>query len=370
MFKSLARFFSGGGIILLPVILFILLTAVGSLFYLIFGDAFFNTLFGPVGVMLLVAVMLFTCYGVSALMNLPHEEKHTASSHRPVPGGRRKSTMCHSAPAYGKSISVPPPTASYQPLWKKALKGMVIVGSMLIPFLGMPGIILFICLLIIVSMLPHAQSRFMRYQQILPTSKVRSMATGIVELEGRLLAQKQIQAPLSGQRCIGYYHTIEREEQESDGKTHYRLIHEEKRCQPFQLQDDTGSVSVDVERLDFHLLATNKMVRRGDEIAKEYLLTRETTYLMIGQAARRNGELVLTRDRFRRVFGIAPINNLQRRSKLDALFGRARYFIVVTAMTIALLLVMPIEVQHRQVIIHFTQLLPFASSQPASGIIQ
>lgn len=129
-------------------------------------------------------------------------------------------------------------------------------------------------------------------------------------------------------------------------------------------------MSVDVESLDFHLLATNKMVRRGDEIAKEYLLTRETTYLMIGQAARRNGELVLTRDRFRRVFGIAPINNLQRRSKLDALFGRARYFIVVTAMTIALLLVMPIEVQHRQVIIHFTQLLPFASSQPASGIIQ
>ncbi|ECC1744285.1 hypothetical protein J5L86_000542 [Salmonella enterica] len=58
MFKSLARFFAGGGIILLPVILFILLTAVGSLFYLIFGDAFFNTLFGPVGVMLLVAVML------------------------------------------------------------------------------------------------------------------------------------------------------------------------------------------------------------------------------------------------------------------------------------------------------------------------
>lgn len=79
---------------------------------------------------------------------------------------------------------------------------------------------------------------------------------------------------------------------------------------------------------------------------------------------------MLTRDRFRRVFGIAPINNLQRRSKLDALFGRARYFIVVTAMTIALLLVMPIEVQHRQVIIHFTQLLPFASLQPASGIIQ
>ncbi|ECD9609743.1 hypothetical protein LSB85_002085 [Salmonella enterica] len=357
MFKSLARFFSGGGIILLPVILFILLIALGSLFYLLFGDAFFNTLFGPVGVMLLIAVMLFTRYGISALMSLPTEEDHAALSRHP-------------AAADGKSTSVFPSAITRQPLWKKVLKGVVIVGFMLIPFLGMPGILLFICLLIVVAMRPNTQSRFMRYQQILPTSKVRSMATGIVELEGRLLAQKQIQAPLSGQRCIGYSHTIEREERESDGKTRYRLIHEEKLCQPFRLQDDTGSVPVDVESLDFHLLPTNKTVRRGDKIEQEYLLTRETPYLLIGQATRRNGELVLTRDKFRRVFGIAPINNLQRRSKLDALFGRARYFIVATAMTIALLLVMPIEVQPRQVIIHFTPLLSFASSQPASGTIQ
>lgn len=350
MLKSLARFFSGGRIILLPVILFILLTALGRLFYLIFGDAFFNTLFGPVGLILLIAVMLFTRYGISALMKI-------AQSRPP-------------AAVKSKSTSASPPAITRQPLWKKALKSVGIVAFMFIPFLGMPGIILFICLLIVVAMLPNAQSRFMRYQQILPTSKVCSMATGIVELEGSLLAQKQIQAPLSGQRCIGYYHTIEREERENDGKTHYRLIHEEQRCQPFQLQDDTGAVQVDVESLDFHLLPTHKTVRRGDEIAKEYLLTRETTYLMIGQAARRSGELVLTRDRFRRVFGIAPINNLQRRSKLDALFGRARYFIVVTAMTIALILVVPIEVQHRQVIIHFTPLLPFASSPPASGTLQ
>lgn len=370
MFKSLARFFAGGGIILLPVILFILLAALGSLFYLIFGDAFFNTLFSPVGVILLIAMMLFTHYGVSALMNLPTEKEHAASSRHSSPRRRNKSTMRHPATIKGKSTSAPPPAITRQPLWKKAQKGVVIVGFMLIPFLGMPGIILFICLFIIASMLPNTQSRFMRYQQILPTSKVRSMATGIVELEGSLLAQQQIQAPLSGQRCIGYYHTIEREERKSDGKTRYRLIHEEKLCQPFRLQDDTGSVSVDVESLDFHLLPTNKTVRRGDEIEQEYLLTRETPYLLIGQAVRRNGELVLTRDKFRRVFGIAPINNLQRRSKLDALFGRAKYFIVATAMTIALLLVMPIEVQRRQVIIHFTPLLSFSSSQPTSGTIQ
>ncbi|WP_437888147.1 hypothetical protein [Phytobacter sp. V91] len=122
---------------------------------------------------------------------------------------------------------------------------------MLIPFSGIYGILFFVGLVALKFMLPTPQRRFMRYQQSLPTSKVRSMATGLVELEGRLVSQQLIRAPMSGKNCIGYYHTVMEEERDSDGKTNYRLIFEEKRCNAFLLQDATGKVQIDASNLDF-----------------------------------------------------------------------------------------------------------------------
>ncbi|GEM_PF-2577357 len=385
MLKSFSRFLSDSGFLLLPVMLFVLLTAFFGLFYLLFGDAFFNTLFGPVGVIVLIAVTLIFHYAASALMNIADDDSTAPArgAARPAAKARHKPRARHKPAAsataavrHQPAISSPqnpasPAIAENTPRWKTVFKGIAIIGLMLTPFLGMSGIIVFIGIVIITFMLPTAQSRFMRYQQLLPTSKIRSMATGIVELEGNLLAQQQIEAPLSGQRCIGYYHTIEREERGRDGNTRYRLIHEEKRCQPFRLQDGTGKVQVEADTLDFHLLSANKTVRRGREIEREYLLEQGPNYLLIGQAVRRGGEQVIVRDKLRRVFGIAPAGNLLRRSKLDALFSRARYFIAATALAVALLLVAPIEVQRHQVIIHFAQWLSFTHSAPLlSGIVQ
>lgn len=252
------------------------------------------------------------------------------------------------------------------PLWEKILKCTMVIAFMLVPLLGIYGFILFTGIVIITFMLPTAQSRFMRYQQTLPTSKIRSMSIGIVELKGKLLSQQQIKAPLSEQQCIGYYYTISREERDKDGHTHYRLIHEEKRCQPFWLKDNTGKVQVDTKNLDFHLLPVNKTVRCGREIKEEYLLEQRTNYLLIGQVVRRGNELVITRDRLRRIFGIAPCGNLQRRSKMNLVLKRARYFIIVTALAMVLILVAPIEVQRHQVVIHLSQWLPFTSFFPSN----
>lgn len=242
---------------------------------------------------------------------------------------------------------------------------------LLIPFLGIYGMLLFVAVIALKFMLPTPQRRFMRYQQSLPTSKVRSMATGLVELEGKLVSQQLIRAPLSGRRCIGFSHTISEEERDSRGNTRYRLIHEEKHCAAFMLQDGTGKVQIDASSLDFFLLPVGEETRTGRQILREYRLEAGEEYLLIGQAVRQGSEVVITRDRLRRIFGIAPVGNLKRREKLDVVFGRARYYAVATALFIALMLVLPVEVQHRQVIIHYSHLLPSLDwSSPRSGSAQ
>ncbi|WP_437888149.1 hypothetical protein [Phytobacter sp. V91] len=78
--------------------------------------------------------------------------------------------------------------------------------------------------------------------------------------------------------------------------------------------------------------------------------------------------MVITRDALRRVFGIAPVGNLKRRDKLNIVLARARYYCIAIALFIALVLVLPIDVQHRQVIIHYSHLLSFFNvSSPYEG---
>ncbi|MBA7932440.1 hypothetical protein HV127_14440 [Klebsiella sp. RHBSTW-00215] len=230
---------------------------------------------------------------------------------------------------------------------------------LLFPFSGTSGILIFVAVIAFTFMLPTPQRRFMRYQKNLPTSKVRSMASGLVELEGKLVSQKMIRAPMSGKHCIGFYHTVTEKEHDTHGQPRYRLVHEEKQCSAFALDDGTGKAQIVAENLDFYLLPVSEEKHRGRQISREYRLEAGEEYLLIGQAVRRDNQIVIRRDSLRRVFGIAPVHTLKRRGKLNVLLGRARYYCVATALFIALILGLPVDVQHRQVVIHYSQLLPF-----------
>lgn len=79
-----------------------------------------------------------------------------------------------------------------------------------------------------------------------PTSKVRSIAMGLVEVYGKVVLynDKSFAGPFSKKKCVYYKYTIE--EYRSSGKSsRWVMIKKEDNAAPFYLQDDTGSVFVD-----------------------------------------------------------------------------------------------------------------------------
>lgn len=80
----------------------------------------------------------------------------------------------------------------------------------------------------------------------IPTSKIRSLAMGLVEIYGEVVpAYKEIlKSPFSNKDCVYYSYTIE--EYQSSGKSsHWVTVENGHDEQPFYLKDDTGSVLID-----------------------------------------------------------------------------------------------------------------------------
>jgi len=87
--------------------------------------------------------------------------------------------------------------------------------------------------------------RRMRLIQDTPTSKVRSLALGRVELHGRALGKGELIAPFTGRPCVHYRYLVE-EEIRSGRRRRWRTVARgSSEAWPFSLEDDTGRVLVD-----------------------------------------------------------------------------------------------------------------------------
>ena len=84
----------------------------------------------------------------------------------------------------------------------------------------------------------------------LPTSKMRSVAMGLVELKGKIeAAESMIKDPFDDKDCVYWSVTIE--EYVKRGKSHKWVTrHEANDSVPFLFSDDTGSVLVDSRNAD------------------------------------------------------------------------------------------------------------------------
>lgn len=252
-------------------------------------------------------------------------------------------------------------------LWQILMKVMLVLVLALLPMLGGLGVFLFLVFFIISSLLPNSLSRFLKLQAILPTSKIRSLAMGLVELQGKIIARERVEAPLSRRQCIGYYYCVHRESRDKDGKISWRLVSDERRCNDFTFEDETGEVQVSGESLDLHLLEKSKETFSGWERYQEYRLDAGGKYLLIGQATRRGRNVVIVRDKLRRVFGIAPVGNVARRSKLNGLMLTAGIYAAATALMVALVLTLPVKSWGQRVWIDYAAWPPY---QMIIGIFQ
>jgi hypothetical protein len=113
----------------------------------------------------------------------------------------------------------------------------------------------------------------------IPTSKIRSIAMGLVEIYGEVVPSKNdvLKSPFTNNDCVYYKYSIE--ELRSSGKnTYWATIDHGKAHNVFYLKDETGSVLIDPTGAKIDTPVDNKfdssMGHDPPETAKDFLASR------------------------------------------------------------------------------------------------
>ena len=113
----------------------------------------------------------------------------------------------------------------------------------------------------------------------IPTSNIRSIAMGLVEIFGKVvpITDNILKSPFSEKDCVYYKYRVE--ELRSSGKnTHWVTIDKGERHSLFNLEDETGSVLVDPKGAKIDIPIDNKynssLGKDPPEAAKRFLATR------------------------------------------------------------------------------------------------
>ncbi|PIN69900.1 hypothetical protein COV93_03625 [Candidatus Woesearchaeota archaeon CG11_big_fil_rev_8_21_14_0_20_43_8] len=104
-----------------------------------------------------------------------------------------------------------------------------------------------------------------------PTSKVRSLAMGLVEIKGNAVADVYLKAPFSQKDCVYYHYVIKeyRRHVTSDSKgraqVHYSwdVVGSGERRMPFYGKDDTGKVLIRPDGAEFNIPCKQVFLQRN-----------------------------------------------------------------------------------------------------------
>ena len=105
--------------------------------------------------------------------------------------------------------------------------------------------------------------RALRVQRVImdtPTANVRSIAMGLVEVEGKVRARSQVVAPFSTRACAWWEVELQTLSESNKGLKRWSTVYKEQSGNPFYLEDSTGVALVYPQGAD---------MRAGDVIAEE-----------------------------------------------------------------------------------------------------
>lgn len=204
-------------------------------------------------------------------------------------------------------------------------------------FYILPLVIFSIVLLLF--MRPNPSKRFLKLQASLPTSKINSVAMGIVEIEGKLIMKDPLISPVGKEKCIGYYYTIEDIWKDSDGKESYTLSHEETVCNDFQMEDKTGIIDIKPAGIEFVLLEDTNSDRHSNKRYTEILLTENKEMLLVGYADSNNGISFIRKDDYYKILGITSASGISVWNKYQPLLRSFLFTCVLIISVIIFILV-------------------------------
>lgn len=168
----------------------------------------------------------------------------------------------------------------------------------------------FFVFIFLTFMKPTPAKRFLRLQASLPTSKIQSLAKGIVEVEGVLVMKNPLFSPVGNEICIGYYYTIEDIDRDSDGKASYRTVHRETQCNPFSIKDDSGMIDIEPEGIELVLLGETNVSSSNNKRYTETLLKDGQKMLLVGYADAKNGFPFIRKDDHYKILGVTSSSGI------------------------------------------------------------
>ena len=95
--------------------------------------------------------------------------------------------------------------------------------------------------------------RIRRLLESTPTSRIRSMAMGIVELEGSVSERSRVSAPFSGRPCAYWEVEIATRSSNRNGQHTWSTVHRNRSGHPFYLRDGTGTALVYPQGAECHV---------------------------------------------------------------------------------------------------------------------
>jgi hypothetical protein len=87
----------------------------------------------------------------------------------------------------------------------------------------------------------------LRLQRVIrdtPTARIRSLAMGLVELQGRVHARSRMSAPFSARSCAWWEVELQTLRRSKNGFRQWGTVHREHSGRPFYLEDETGTALV------------------------------------------------------------------------------------------------------------------------------
>jgi hypothetical protein len=104
-----------------------------------------------------------------------------------------------------------------------------------------------------------AQLRKKRMIEDIPTSTIRAMAPGLVEINGKVVDWNRLEGPFTRQACV-YYEFLVEQYVQSGKHSHWENIYREKTgSHPFCLQDETGTALVVPEDAETIISESNSL---------------------------------------------------------------------------------------------------------------
>ena len=196
-----------------------------------------------------------------------------------------------------------------------------------------------VILLFIVVMVAYSRgTRRLRFEEKIATSKVNSLAVGLVEIVGNVRAIEQCKPPLFKNECVGYSYEIERIRTDSDTKRDsYYTKYIENHIEPFFIEDDTGKVLVDPEGLMADKLPMSRESRSSYRYSCSYLRDGEKV-MVIGRAQAHEGKLIIQRDEQNKIFTLTPYDAVLEERAMKPLMSRVFLYFLIAAVATALII--------------------------------